>query len=101
MVSRFVVNRKSLEAFIQNKAVKKTLPSNVIDFIFDSADENWEELNLLKEFFASFAKVIIRSQADSMTMSEAVHLIDVLEKDLDSFLSSFFYPLSTEIATIK
>ena len=101
MVARFVSNRESLELLIQNKAAKKTLPSNVIDFIFDSSDENWEELKLINQFFSTFAKVVVRSQADSMTMSEAVHLIDTLELELDSFLSSFYPSSSSELTGIK
>lgn len=101
MTSRFMANRANLEDFIQNKAAKKALPSDVIEFIFDATDENWDVLNLLNKFFTTFSHVVMRSQADNMTLSEAVHLIDILEGELDIFLSSFFPPDAEEIITIR
>lgn len=101
MVSRFLSNRENLNNLIQNKAAKKALPSDVIDYIFDSNDQNWEELELLNKFYSTFARIVTRSQSDSMTMSEAVHLIDNLERDLDSFLSSFYLPTSPEQKNIR
>ena len=93
MLDHFLRNRKVLVQLLNAdvRNLKTTLSAAVIDFIVDSKDTNWTQLEKLNVFYRELSKVIIRSQSVDVTLSEAIHLIGCLEKSLITFLSDFSF----------